>query len=482
MVRRCFHLLWLFSLPVLGGCATTTSGNNEPTAATVDPFLAARPQAVTLAAFDESPLNQPAPTIALALQHLPPVDPEPSDSLPAPTDNSLIAGGVLDMKLLVAEVLARNPSVEAMIAAWQAAAARYPQEVALEDPMFDSAVGPDSWGEPEFSSAYMVMASQKFPWPGKRRLRGRIACFEAAAAASDVDALRLELAETAKLAYLEYYTAHRQLALNDDNGRQLRQYRDSATARLRAGTAEQQDVLLSEVELAMLDAERNRLERQVRVAAARINTLLARSPDEPLPPPAAELPEPGAISTEGELRAIALGERPDVAKLAAEIQAEQAAVALACKEFYPDPELYFKYDAFWQEEPLRTAVGMNVNLPLYRSKRWAAVREARANLQRRRAELAALETEINNDVAEAYARLVESRRTLELFRDQILPAAQRSVDSAQAGYVAGNVEFLRLIDARRQLIALRNQEVEAASDYHRSLAELERAVGREIDD
>src|SRR5687768_1382430 len=35
--------------------------------------------------------------------------------------------------------------------------------------------------------------------------------------------------------------------------------------------------------------------------------------------------------------------------------------SLACKEFYPDIEVVGRYDAFWQEDPLRPMVGMNLN-------------------------------------------------------------------------------------------------------------------------
>jgi outer membrane protein TolC len=84
---------------------------------------------------------------------------------------------------------------------------------------------------------------------------------------------------------------------------------------------------------------------------------------------------------------------------------------------------------------------------------------------------------VANDLQAAAARLTESQRTAQLYRDQVIPAAQRNVESARAGYTAGGVDFLRLIDAERQLIMLREQQVEAVGDYHRALAELQQAVG-----
>jgi outer membrane protein TolC len=425
------------------------------------------------------------PAVSESADDLPQVEPVAWNSPlfevlpPAAGDADLAPIGALDEDRLVARVLERNPSIEAMTAAWQAAAARYPQAIALDDPMFEYAIGPDSFDDPALKPGYMLMASQKVPWPGKRQLRGRVASWEASAAANNVDDTRRTLAAAARFAFVDYFASTRNLVLNADNLRELGEFRDTAAAKLRASTASQQDVLQSDVEIALLEQRRLRLEREVAVATARINTLLHRHVDHPLPPPPGQLPHSIVVPSATELHAAAIRERPDLAAMASEIQAAQAEVALACKEFYPDADLYFKYDAFWQEEPLRPAVGMAVNVPIYRDKRWAAVREARQNLLSRRAEYERLSDEVANEIEAAHARFVERQRTVELYREQVLPAAEKNVESARAGYTSGSVDFLRLIDAERQLIMLREQEVDAVGDYHRGWAALRRATGGE---
>jgi outer membrane protein TolC len=202
---------------------------------------------------------------------------------------------------------------------------------------------------------------------------------------------------------------------------------------------------------------------------------------QPLPPPQepnATMPTPSLAG----LRDMALRRRPDLAALLAQIEADRAAVDLAWKEFYPDVELYAKYDAFWQEHPLRTAVGMNVNVPFNKSRRYAAVREAESRMRQHSAEYDRLVDEISNELQASYERLLESHRNLQLFQDRIVPAAEQNVESARAGYEAGKVDFLRLIEAQRQLITLREEHVETISNFHRRLAELERAVAAPIEE
>jgi outer membrane protein TolC len=388
----------------------------------------------------------------------------------------------LDIDQLIAEVHGRNPSLQAAAAAWQAAAERYPQVVSLDDPMFGSMLGPASLGSGEVDFGWMVETSQKLPWPGKRRLRGQQAQAEADAAYQDIEDARLRLAEAARMAFLDYFLAQRHLELNASNVEEVERYRKTALAHYENRLVQQQDVLQAEVELAELERRKLELERMERVAVARINTLLHRVPDHPLPPAPGELPSAAELPSATELRKLALDRRPDLAASSARMRAEEAALELAAKEFYPDIELVARYDAFWQpaERDLRPQVGINLNLPMRRDRRCAAVREAIARLSQRRAEFASRVDQIQEEVQAAADRLEKSRGIVQVYSDKIVPAAELNVRSAVIGYEAPKLDFLRLIEAQRQLIEIREKQYEAIADYHRRLAELERALGGPI--
>ena len=78
----------------------------------------------------------------------------------------------------------------------------------------------------------------------------------------------------------------------------------------------------------------------------------------------------------------------------------------------------------------------------------------------------------------AYDRLAQQRQAIAIYNEKILPSAERSLQSAQVNYTAGKVDFLRLIDAERQLHVQREKYYAALADYQRGLASLERAVGQ----
>ena len=405
---------------------------------------------------------------------------QPIELQVGPDASDFSSAAELSLPDLVDEVLAINPSIESAMAAWRAAAQRYPQEVALDDPMFGVMFGPGSFGSDAVDTAYMLEGSQKLPWPGKRQLRGRIAQAEATANFHQAGEAQLRIAEATKLAFYEYYLANENLALNTRNLRLVEEFREIAKTRYESGAVQQQDLLLADVELAELQRRQLELRRMNRVAIVRINTLLRLAPDSPLPPPPSELEEASLPPSAEELRSLALAQRPELAGQRARILAERASVALACKEFYPDFEVVARYDAFWQEEPLRPMVGFNMNIPIQKNKRWAAVREARWRVAQQQAELEARIDQLQYKVQAAFEQVLEGQKIIQLYEQTILPAAELSLESARAGYVAGNIDFLRLVEAQRQVVALQERNYEVITAYHRRLAELERIVGTSL--
>lgn len=384
----------------------------------------------------------------------------------------------LALDALVAEVLAQNPSLTAAHAAWSAAANRYPQVVALDDPMLQTMFAPGSFaGNSPVQSSYYVGFAQKIPWHGKRELRGEMALWEANAAAWDTHETRLRLTLAAQVAYFDYYLVFQEQSLNRANLLILEDFRKTARSKYEANLVMAQDVSLAELELAKLRQREVELTQQGRVAIARINTLLHRTPQHPLPLPTAHLViGQGSVDVD-QLMQTALDQRPDLAALASRLQSEQNAAVLACKEYYPDFEFMGRYDAFWTDEEQRGQVGMNMNVPLNRKRRSAAVDEALFRVSRLRAEHSQLTDTIREDVTTAALRLDQARSMAELYERQVLPAAEASLADAQAAYIAGSLDFLRLLAARRQLVDEQTGYQRALANYHRNLAELARAVG-----
>jgi outer membrane protein TolC len=368
-----------------------------------------------------------------------------------------------------------------MVAARDAAAARYPQVTSYEDPILTSWMAPASIDARPLNYAQRVELAQKVPFPGKRQLRGERALAETRAAGNEVDDTRLQLIEAAQDAFYEYYLVGRALAVNAQNLQLLQEFRRNAEARYRTGQVPQQDILQADVEIGRQQERQLTLERMREVAVARINTLMHLAPDSPLPPPPQSVQLEDALPDVAALRALALSRRPDLQAQANRIAAEEAALALARKEYYPDAEVMAAYDSFWQgkddERSLRPQIGLRVNLPVQCERRRAAVAEAQARLAERQAALARQTDQVNFEVQQAYEQARESEKAVRLYDRSILPAAEANAKAAQQAYITGKIPFLTLIEAERSRVGLLDRYYEVQAGYFRRRAALERAIG-----
>jgi outer membrane protein TolC len=386
----------------------------------------------------------------------------------------------LSAEVIVEQVLARNPTLPQMVAVWQAASARYPQVTSLEDPDLGLTAAPASIGSNDVEFGYRVEVMQKLPFPGKLRLRGQNAAAEADAAGRDVEDARLQLVESARNAFYEYFWVFRALAVNDENLELLKRARKSAEGRVSTAKASRQEVLQIDVEIGRQQERGVNLERMKKVAVARLNTLMHLPPDVPLPQPPAKLAPPGELPPAEGLRSSALARRPDMQAAADRITAEEALLALAHREYYPDFEAGVAYDTIMGNGPMRDLapqLSVRMNLPVRKSRRAGAVAEAEARVAQRKAELARLTDQVNFQVQEAYEQVEESDRVVRLYETTLLPRAKDNAEAALPAYIAGQIPLLSLLEAQRNLVSLRDRYYEVLAEHFRRRAALDRAVG-----
>jgi outer membrane protein TolC len=393
-------------------------------------------------------------------------------------------GHELTEEVLVQQVLSRNPTLAQMQAAWQAATAKIPQVSSPEDPMLMGVLAPASFGSNQVEPGYRIELSQKIYFPGKLPLKAQAASAEASAAGNDVSDIRLQLVETTRMAFADYYLVDRALEVNEESLKLLKQFRQNAETQYKTGKVSQQDVLQADVEIGRQKERTLILERTRKVAQARLNTLMHLPPTTPLPPPTRRTPQATPLPTVAVLVAQAVANRPDLKALADRIAAEQAALALAHKEYCPDFEASAAYDTIMGNGPmhdLAPQLSLKMNLPVRLAKRDAAVHEARARLAQKTADLARQTDQVQFDVHQAYEQLVESEKVLSLYDKEILPAAQTNVKAAESAYLTGKISFLSLIEAQRNLINLKDRHYEATADYFRRRATFDRVIGQPPD-
>lgn len=380
----------------------------------------------------------------------------------------------LSADVLVDWVIEANPGIAALNAAAEAALYRVEPAGSLDDPMLGYGLAPRTVGADRLNQR--VEFSQRIPWPGTLDAREAVARYEAAAAKGDREALELEVIAQARSAHAQWRFVDEALVIHHEAQALLDELITTAGTRYAAGRALRQDVLQAEVERADLDREELRLRQLQTTIQARINALLNRPPDTPLPPaaPMGALPEPPAFEA---LETLALARHPELERFDARLSANHSRIALAEKAFYPDFQVGIGYNSFWDASDKRPVLGVTINVPLDRRKRRAELNGARAEASQARWALAERRVGLLADLAQARAEVVEARRSVLLYRDELVPLSAEYLDAALADYQSGTGAFLNVITAEQRKLATDLALARTRADYAARLAELQRAAG-----
>ncbi|MGH8327449.1 MAG: TolC family protein, partial [Steroidobacteraceae bacterium] len=373
-----------------------------------------------------------------------------------------------------AAVLAHNASLEAMRQAVVAAFAQVRPAGSLDDPMLSVSAAPRTVGTVGGPRGD-VEVSQSFPWWGTLTARREVARADAEASGQDFDALRLRLAAVARGAFADWVYVHRALEINTANLSVLTELRNVARIRYSTGQAPQEDVLQADVERATLQQQRLEWERDLTVAQSRMNALLDRAPQSSIPVPG-ELPATSALPAEELLAERALA-HPKLEALAAEERAAQAREELAQKERFPKFGLTAGYNSMWADPAMRPMVGLSITVPIDQGKYRAAIDAAHAEARRAASTLEDQRASLLADLSADYATVREAARSVALYRDELVPLAQSTLNVSRAEYGSGRGDFLNVLTAEQHRLDTELALARMQSEYFRALAELDRASG-----
>jgi outer membrane protein TolC len=386
-----------------------------------------------------------------------------------------------------------NPDLEAAFSRWRAALERIPQERAFPDPRASFALVLD---EVERSAEYMgerYALEQMFPWFGKLALGGDMAAEEARAESQRYEATRLKLVEQVSRAYFELAFGHQAVRVARENLGLLLRLEAVARTMFRAGAASLSDVSRAQIEIGKLEDQVRSLEDLLGVRAAELNAALGRpaqarlpaAPDRPSAQSFPMLPE----YPDEQWILLARENNPELSAARHDSERERHAIALARKSAYPDITLGLEYG---RDASARMAAmdgggsdmlaGMvSMNLPVWRRRYDARVREVEARLIEANRQIQGRENGLETDLKTALYAYRDSLRKVELYGDTLLPMARQTLATTETAYRAGSARFSDLIDAQRVLLEFSLAYERAAADRAQAFARIQAVVGRPVD-
>ena len=315
---------------------------------------------------------------------------------------------------------------------------------------------------------------QQIPLSAVRRHRRASALADLNRLRADATRAALDVGIEAANAYLMLQERRRTAALVAEQIAFARDVVNAANARYASGTAPQSDVLRAEVEVARLDATARALIGQVRSAEAMLNTSLALDA-ETLVPPLATLTVDEPIPAQPSVKA-ALTSRPELVAGRAEIARAEAEVEVMRDLFRPMATIRTG-PAYTMAEGRGWMAMIGLSLPIWRGKLRAGVAEAQAMRAMSEADLRAMTRMIEGEAAVAVHQVESARERHAALTTDVLPRARLAIEPAVAGYAAGQLPLVSVIEAVQALWLVQLDLIAADTDLGLAWAALARALG-----
>ncbi|HEY9784403.1 MAG TPA: TolC family protein [Candidatus Obscuribacterales bacterium] len=393
----------------------------------------------------------------------------------------------LSLSEVITEVLSNNPEIQAAKNKLESARARSNQATYLEDPELNL----EAWGVPlnhplRYRSAnpLIIGVRQKLPFFGKLGLKGEMSLQDVRIAQEELRAKEQEILAKVKSAYADYFMNAKNVEIYKELLELIRHTSATAEGLYQVGKAPQQDVIKALLERTDLLNKLTWAERDLLVSQAKLNALLSRRPESPLGAPR-DL-DVTSISTQfAQLEKLTMQQRPELRALESSISRSETAIQLAERNRkYPDFMVGLQYWVAPDQSPRHMYAPMlTLTIPFSpwtKGKHDYEIEEALAERQVAKANLAAMKNMALLEVREASAKVDAALKSISIYRDGLLPQTEQSFQAAVAAYQTGGVNFMTLLDAQRTIRDVRMGYYKALVDYEQSRADLERAVGKEL--
>jgi cobalt-zinc-cadmium efflux system outer membrane protein len=168
-----------------------------------------------------------------------------------------------------------------------------------------------------------------------------------------------------------------------------------------------------------------------------------------------------------------LERNPDYLRFASEARLRDAELRLARAQARPNIVFGLGMRRFEDTNDSALVAGFSIPLPVS-DRNQGAIREAEVLRAQTDAQRQAALLRAHATVFGLYQELSATRGRVETLRSDALPEAQKALDQTRYGYERGRFSYLELATAQQELLDLRAAIIDAAADYHRLLAEIER--------
>ncbi|MDP3000787.1 MAG: TolC family protein [Bryobacterales bacterium] len=289
----------------------------------------------------------------------------------------------------------------------------------------------------------------------------------------------LDVVRDARLAHAELALAERRSEAASQAQRLRRRIAELTQKRLDVGDVSAFEANQARVDLNLMQETAQRLARDADAARERLRmTIGLRGTTERLVAAEASV-DAQAPSEMDALLKTAMESRPDLraAELAVETAMRNARWERSKVYAAVTPLLSIKETG--TPTKTRTGPGLQAELPIL-NRNQGRIKRADVEVERAALLYLAARDRVEAEVREARVQLVQALESLEYLRSQVRPPVEEAIRLAEKAYAQGDVAFLSVLEAGRQVYDLELREADAAASFQRARARLEHGIGRRL--
>jgi outer membrane protein, heavy metal efflux system len=323
-----------------------------------------------------------------------------------------------------------------------------------------------------------IQLSQLIELGGKRSARVREATFSRALAKLDYETKRLDVLKKTAQAFVDVLGAQERVGLAQENVKLASGLIPYIRKRIEAGKASAIEQTRINVAVASARIEFDQTKRALTTARQHLGAQWGSA-------------KPRFDRAVGDLERItylpslenlslSLSMNPEIARWEPETQKRQATLRLQQADAVPNLTLSAGPRYIVETREWTQVIGFTLPLPFW-NRNQGAILEARDQLAKADDEKRSAVTRLSTELNDAYQTVARTSNEIRILNESVLPGAEKAVEELQQGYEAGRFSYLDITEARQTLTSARLQHLQALSDYHKAVADIEALTNRPFD-
>ena len=385
---------------------------------------------------------------------------------------------------LIQDAFDNNPAIQSAKAQWAQSIERYPQATSLDDPIFnvsyyienvETRVGPQN---------YTVGITQKFPFPGTLRQKGRVVEKDIQIAALQYEISVRNVIEELKEAVYEFQYLDSAIEITRQNQTLLQEILSLAQVQYADQESPLNDVFRAESQLAQLDYDLITIRELRVIQQSVINSILNQPPDTPIGAIAAPQPQEATFTIQ-QLDNLVLNRNQEIRLAHLGVEKSVESIRLAKQRNLPSFSIGANFIDTGHalnrntldsgKDPIILSGG--ISIPLWSGKNKARVRYAESGKTAAEHQQSSIANKTQVDLRKIFFKLQNAQRLVALYRDHLIPQAAHSMQIAEEWNRTQKGSLSEILEVQSVWLNFNLAWLRAQTDYAQNLAQLERLLG-----